>query len=459
MNSIKLLAVLASLRQDEWNRLRKFILQYSKESSDVVKVFDYFYTYSHRINEIKITDVLVQKYFPHLTKKVFLNYLSTLYYYVEQWLVLNQVESEKHSFDLYLVKAFNQRGLYHLANQNHTKILKSIEKDDTYSLSNSKAKAMLYEEQYYSNNPIKYDEGAKILSDLLEAYFNKIMSHLILYESEMHNWGKIQNYSYKKETEIINQLKEIIPSSELSIALDDVVKMLTSDDVEIYLRMVERVLNEKFEKGNLQTIVTIYTLRKSNELWSKKVKVPNQIKLIEKLYDFAMTHGVYTDHGKISSPSYRNLIMALSFSQPFQKLKEFNEKWIHKVNSSHPESTKSLSEAIICFYHEKYEKIFVLTRNTEYDDVNEKAYAHSLHLIACFMNRKNEYDLYQNSLTNFESFLLRNKKSFSIKFYKGLRNVCQFMKQYDKTKNKVDLSQFDFLQFRIWMEKMNDKRK
>lgn len=458
MHSNKLLSILSSFNKEELGRVRKFILQYSKESSDVMQVFDYYYRNFKSEEEVPEIDMVVEKHFSHLTKKVFLNHLSTLLSYVEQWLVLTQLESEKHSFDLILLKAYNKRGHYQLANQIHQKILKSIEKDEIYSLENTKTKAILYENQYYSNNPIKYQEGAKILTDLMHSYLEKIYAQLLMYESEMINWGKIQNHDYSDEKNIIQKIKAELPDSDLTTTLEELVKMVVSDDADVFQKMVRKVLDEKFEKGNLQTITTIYAIRKGNELWAKKVPIPELKNIIQELYDFAMTHGVFTDHGKISPPSYRNLLMALCLSQSFEQLMAFNEKWISNVNTKSHESTKAVCNAIICFYKEHYMEIINYTRHTEYDEIGEKVFALHLHLIACFMNRKNEYDLYITTLTNFESFVSRNETKISERIFKGLRNSCSFMKQYDKTKGKVDLSQFDVLQFRLWMEKMNEKR-
>lgn len=458
MYSNKLISILSSFNKEELGRVRKFILQYSKETSDVMQVFDYYYKNFKSEEEVAEIETVVEKYFNHLTKKVFLNHLSTLLSYVEQWLVLTQIENEKHSFDLTLVKAYNKRGLYHMADLTQHKILKNIDKEDHYSIENTKAKATLLNEQYYSNNPIKYEEGAKILTDLMQAYFKKIYSHLLVYESELINWGKIQKHSYEEELNVLRKIKEVLPKTELSLVLEELVSMVISDDTDIFLNMVSKVLAEKFEKGNLQTITTIYTVRKANELWAKKVPLPELKTIIQELYDFAMTHGVFTDHGMISPPSYRNLLMVLCLSQSYEQLMAFNDKWISKVNSKCPESTKAVCNAIICFYKERYKEIMDYTRYTEYDEINEKAFALHLHLIACFMNREQEYDLYVYTLSNFESFLLRAESKVSEKTFKSLRNSCSFMKQYDKTKNKVDLSQFDVLQFRLWMEKMNEKR-
>lgn len=458
MHSNKLLSILSSLNKEELSRVRKFILQYSKESSDVMQVFDYYYRNYKSQEEIPEMELVVEKHFSHLTKKVFLNHLSTLLSYAEQWLVLQQVESEKQSFDLTLVKAYNKRGLYHLADLTQHKILKNIDKEGCYSIENTKAKATLLHEQYYSNNPIKYQEGAKILTDLMQSYLENFYAHLLLYESELINWGKIQNHDYSREKNIIQKIKVELPDSELTATLEELVKMVFSDDATAFLNMVHKILDQKFEKGNLQTITTIYAIRKGNELWAKKVPVPDLKNIIQELYEFAMTHGVFTDHGKISGPSYRNLIMALCLSQSYEQLMAFNEKWISRVSTKYPDSTKAVCDAIICFYTERYTEIIECTRYTEYDELNEKAFALHLHLIACFMNRENEYDVYTYSLTNFESFVSRNENKLSERTFKGLRNSCSFMKQYDKTKNKVDLSQFDVLQFRLWMEKMNEKR-
>jgi hypothetical protein len=181
------------------------------------------------------------------------------------------------------------------------------------------------------------------------------------------------------------------------------------------------------------------------------------MQIITELFAFAMKQGVYAEHGKLAPVTFRNIIGQLSRYQSFDYVKDFINEWYMRIAPPHAESTKNISHAMNCFKHEKYNEIFKYTRQKQFSDDNEKAVAHLLYLIACFMDKKNDYDLYATSLHNYSLYLARHKKTFSTKFFKGLWNTIDIMKKLDHDRN-IDLSLYDTIFYREWCERMIERK-
>ncbi|MFM2394965.1 MAG: hypothetical protein RLZZ546_2948, partial [Bacteroidota bacterium] len=90
-----------------------------------------------------------------------------------------------------------------------------------------------------------------------------------------------------------------------------------------------------------------------------------------------------------------------------------------------------------------------------YDDIIEKTLASFLQLVYFFHVRKKERDVFLNTLKNFQNSLIRNKKSYPVSLLNGYLNLCDFIKTFDDTLEKMQkLNSYNTIQFRIWCERV-----
>jgi hypothetical protein len=348
-----------------------------------------------------------------------------------------------------------------LADQVCQKLETKLNAQTQLDIEDNKARATYLHFQYYSNNPIKYKKGASYLKDLVDYYGLSVKEQFLLYKAELHNWGKIQNYDYSTQIKSIGKLSSLLLSSKLSNALMHLNSMFEDNNIVSFDALYNTLISNEFEDhSELQTIINIYLILNAKSIWQKGIAKEDLFSKLGNLYEFAMQKGVYLERGKLSVVTFRNIVQALSAFNDFHFVENFIHRWIDHVNSPHILTTKNLAFAINCFYHEKYEDILTYTRMIEYNEFEEKTLLINLEVIAYFMNRENEYELFNNAITNFENIMKRNKSKFSEKYYLGTINLCDFMKKMDKLdKNKtIDLSQYEYLYYRQWCLKMLEKR-
>lgn len=462
MNNSKLITVLSSLTKGEWLSFKKHVLANTSKESDVFTIFDFLYNSKDRLSSIEEVEPIVKKHFKHLTVKVFLNHMSTLFQWLETWLVMQEIAHEKYTFDLTLLKALNRRGHYNLANQVHQKLEKKINDNDAWDTEKSKAKATMLHYQHYSNNPIKYEKGASLFQELIDSYTVWVREQFLLYKVEMHSWGRIQKHDFTCEIKTVNKLASILKRSPLSQAFELLNAIYEDDNIESFMKLFNALLDSQFEvHSESHTIVNLCLIQRFLNFRQKGIKMDDNNTIITKLYDHGLSHGVFSEYGKLASVTFRNIINTLAVIETYEAMEMFILKWAHLANAKDAMSIANIAHAINCFHHEKYDRIPILTRSLEYNGLDEKILVLSLNTIAAFFNRDNEYDFFQHSIDNFGLLLKRNKAKISEKHFKAFKNLIHFIKLLDKTEYKktINLADYDFLFYRSWCEKMLATRK
>ena len=98
---------------------------HTRKGSDNFDFFEYLHKRRERISSITDADGVRENHFPQMTLKGFSNMMSRLFNWLEEWLAIEEFKKQRYQEEVMLVKAYNRRGLYKLANS-HAKILKKI---------------------------------------------------------------------------------------------------------------------------------------------------------------------------------------------------------------------------------------------------------------------------------------------------------------------------------------------
>ena len=454
MRQTKLLSVLEVLHEEEWKSLTKYLLQFCRETSDIFRIFLFF----KKQNETKTLGI-PQEFdgeFSGISKKIFSNLMSTLFKWTQEWLVAQEVLREDYAFDLYLIKSYNRRAIYRLADQTAMELEKKIKNKSTLDIENSYSQFKMLQYQFFSNNPIKYDHGTAMLSDLQDSFLTYVKEQLLDNVAGLQNWQKIRTVDFYHHFQQSSDLDQCLPDSELSEDLKSLINMIAYYDLSAFLALKEKLLHGRFELGSqLHNKITYYLIAMSQNLNNKNL-LQNKGDIFQ-IYEYALTSGVLLDNGKISHITFNNMITILSTVETYQRNMDFIEKWISLVEGSKKETNLNIAKAIVSFYHEYYDAVLYHTNIKDFGSFSQRNLAFVLRLIACFMDRKNDYDRYKDHLNKFILYMKRNKSKFSVKNFIAYTNLIDFIIKIEKsTKRKVciDLSQYEFLMYRSWCEKM-----
>ena len=456
MHTPKLFTILSQLEKEEWTSWSKMLKGQTQDGSDARQMVEIVHKNKNKLSEMGQAEDIQVRYFPERTAKYVSNLLSSLLSLTEDWIVLNQLEREAYQKELAMLRWYNERGLYQLANASAETIETGIVSKTGLSLVNPLVLWQLNYYQHFSHNNIKNETGPVLMEKMVHSFQEFVLNQSLVFLCELQNWGKIISQPFEAEVNILHQLLLADTRVQHRNFLYDLLSILKNHDVQTVCTLKERLFAGEIAKGEtLHTIATIYVTRAFMKMNAAGFEVPKKF-LIE-MIEYGLETGVYSNHGKLSTYSFHNLVMTMSATLEYDIVCDFIEKWVVKVNSRNIESTKALAMAHNCFYHQKFKEILRYTWRSDFEFYHQKIMALCLHCIACFLSRNEEPDLYQSSYNSFKNTLLRNKEKTSEHEYRIYSNLIDFLKRCDEEDlAAIDLKNYDVIIFRSWCKDVLD---
>jgi len=196
MKNTKFVKIISTFSKEEWISYRKYLLMHTVVDSDNYRLFEYFQKRKGRLDLLPETSEINDKYFSDMSQKSMLNVLSRLFIWVEEWMVYSNMINDKRESNLQLIKLYNRRGLFDLADQKTNHLTKSLLKENKVSLEKSRISTQILYNQYYSDNPSKIKNNilSQLASQLLKSQADQkllIYNELLNMNSQTHISGSL----------------------------------------------------------------------------------------------------------------------------------------------------------------------------------------------------------------------------------------------------------------------------
>ena len=146
--------------------------------------------------------------------------MSRIFNWFEEWLIWYTNKKDKITCDVQLVKIYNRKGKFNLADKTYRRVEKSIFNENQLDLKTNRNLYLLHHNRFVSDNPAKYDKQGKILESLISHFLLQFKEQAFLYLAELHNMKVIQNQDYNKEIELITQIGTLIKDSKTSQVIE-----------------------------------------------------------------------------------------------------------------------------------------------------------------------------------------------------------------------------------------------
>jgi len=455
MNKTKLFQVLSTLNDNEWKSLIKYIkMCHDVESDNYRLIVVLKKLFSKRM---EVEPLLVkQSHFDVLTPKGFSNLLSRVYAVVQDWLVYYDGQAPSYDKQINLIKAYNKRGVYSIANKLYQRLEADLTNQDTIDINYNKHLHKLYHIQYYSDNPIKYVEGGPLLEKLITSYSDNVIDQSTLYEVELFNWGNLQHFDFSKQITKIKKLGSVLGKSTHS----DLIKLVVEIAENGCLNSLHKVSTLLFNKkilipSEFHTLLASYCLNYALRYY-RAGRIDDV--LISQLYDHCLETSVLLHRGKIPEGRFLNMIGTLGTFRSYQEINSFIETWISYVDTHHKEELLYLGKAENSFHHEKYAEIIPLLRTVNFKQVNLRLRAMCLECAAIYLD-KDMNDLLLMKIHNLKRYLKRYNQKLTNSTYKSFQNFVLIIRLLQKSKYnevKIDLSKYEYLMYRSWVNKQID---
>jgi len=462
MIKVKLIQVLESLDDTEWESLGKYLLMHHSKESDNYQLYTYL---SRQWKEQKALDYRTVRvdHFTRISPKGFSNLMSKIYLTTLDWLVYYDVHEDPYMRELMIIKALNKRGVYRIVNKRYKKLESDLlDKGSCLDHHRSALLSQLYHSQYYSDNPVKYREGGLLLEKLITSYLQQVSEQLILYEVECHNWGRIQKYDYSDLIMGMNHTMREMPDGQIAQSLQLLVRMVRDLCPEALVKLSDDVLVGKFrERSELHTLVALYCLTYALRFYRESIQVDTD--LISSLYDHCLRTDVLLHRGKIPELRFLNIVGTLSFFRSHDEIEVFIYQWIGSVDSQYPDELLAVSMALNCLHHDRYAEIIGHLRTVKYHHPDFHLRAACMECVALYESEERDEIILTYVISNAKRYLKRYKNKMSVSSYMSFMNFFSVVFLLQKAKYKsipLSLTHYKNLIFRAWITKhVNEKRR
>jgi len=453
MKRVKLLDGLRMLGKVEWLSFRKYMLMYCTKSSDNYRLLDYLFLSRNELTEMSDVKAIKKLLFDKMTDKGFSNLMSRIFNWFEEWLIWYENKKDKVTSDIQLVKIYNRKGVFNLADKTYKRVEKILLDEKRLSLRKHRDLYDLHHNHYYSDNPVKYQRKEEILNSLVSYFLLQFKEQSCLYLAELHNWGIIQNHDYTKEIELLNKVGVLISDSQTSQVINYIVLMVSELDEKAFWNLQKMIYSDKLKPDSeLYMLSSLYLITFSLRLWNNN-KITDPQAVID-TYDFGLESGVLLNTGKIPIIRFINFVTTLGFIKASKTTYDFVDKWIHLVDTNDHDAIKALSYAQLKFIEKKYQDIVPLLLGKKYDTDFGKLRAISLELISLYYDRKTNYGLLHNRINNFKRVLRTfssRKSEFTYHGYLNFTKVLELLIKRDFIKISINIDKYSPLLYKKWL--------
>jgi len=452
----KLIEVLITVDQKEWKSLKRFLLLYTSEHTE-------YYRLLTSISQVKNlnnfeSEIFRENHFQDIKHKNFLNMMSRILEWVEDWIVYKHINENADQKKLYLIKAYNDRGLYKHADIHAEKLEHKLLHGKGLDLKTNKHLQELKHIQYYSNNPIKYKIGYEMLNDIVKYQKLSYKEYAMTYLLELYNRSELSNFDFE---ELIGETQELlshIGDSEVSDILKLTQELFIDNGADNVIQLSNLIKTNTIKSDTeFHLIVFLYLNRKARIKWGEGL-IENMT-LIRDLLEYGINSGIYSINGKIPNSQFNNLAGQLSQFSTYNEVNSFIDKWIDSVNTKDKSSSLNHAKAIASFYFDDYSNVLYRLKKVKYDNLNRKMVGYSLKTIALY--EINEEALLHDHIHNFKRLLRRNQKALNNKYFLSHSNLLKLIELIIKKKYNtlisISLADYTPLFYRTWFIKKGIK--
>jgi len=447
----KLIDGLKILEKEEWISFRKYILMYCSKSSDCYILLDYLFNARNSEEKLSDTRSIKKRLNPKMTAKCFSNNMSILFIWFEEWLVWNENKKNGVANNIQLVGIYNRKGFFNLADKTMRSVEKPLMDKTLLDLRKHKDLYLLYHHYYFGDNPVK--NKSEIFNRLISNFLLQFKEQALLYISEMHNWGDIQNFDYNTQIELLRLISSLVEDSQTSKFIELINILISELSEEAFLEIRDTITSNRIKRDSeLYVLASLYMITFSLRLWNiNKIKDPQ---LVIDAYDFGLQSGLLLSTGRIPLIRFLNLVSTLGYVKTSTGTYLFIDKWIHMVDSNNLESIHALAYAQLKLVEGKIEEIVPLLIDKKFTSNSGKLRASSLELISLYYERNSNYSLLINRISNFKRVLSRRdikNKHLGYHNYLNFTKVLELLIKRDFQKMIISIEDYLPLIHKRWL--------
>lgn len=454
MPSPKFFIAVNSLTKEEWSSFRIYLLSKTRRDSDNFTCYTALSKNKNHLLEEGLDEMIRKKHFSKMSPKVFSNLLSRMFVWFEEWYSIYTFQNQDHEKELSLIRGYNQRGLFKLADQHFIKLEKKLNQEKSLNLEQGRARSELYQLMYYSNNPIKGNSQLNLFENCISSFLKYAVEQSSIRLLELRNKTLYKDRDFGQYENELIAFSNSSANSSCNEIIKETVDLLKNKSYEKLIALVNKLEEGIITKSSdLYLILTTMTSRVSTDLWNnnkiKDAKILIQSSQLQ--FDALVEH----KHFKLLPVHFFNQVTTIAEFASYEETDKFITDSISMLHTKYPDSALKYCQAINEYRHENYDKVPELLNGLQLDEYIHGLIGNCMLIISHF--ELGEHDLLHTLIHNFRKQLKRNKSTNSRLIIEGMINLTKVILKLEDVliskKPIPDLSTYSPLFFRSWVQK------
>ncbi|MCP3930238.1 MAG: hypothetical protein GY705_14185 [Bacteroidetes bacterium] len=362
------------------------------------------------------------------------NALSDLNKWLQDFLILSELQSSSYERDRLLLRVYKKRKLtkdfFSTIKKQQKKLETEVPENEQYFL----RRMLLYFEHYYNSTQDKISLKSNEIEKAM-LYLDKFyMAAKLKYSCELISRQKILT----EETSILLLDEILVQLADESFRADNKIldryyqlyTLIAEDSEPAFENLKDSLLSDEIrnpdEQHILLTYLTNFASLKIRNKPSKQV-YEYYIQGAFTLYQFGLESKAIISDGTLVDMHFSNIINIACFLEQFDWANDFIRDWKKYLPDENREDISNLSLARVLFGEQKFDKIFGLYQKITFRNAYYAAKARLLLLRSFYENEDNEETMFAHC-QSFEQSLRRNK-ILNDNFKKSCLNFCRLYRK------------------------------
>ncbi|MFN8319657.1 MAG: hypothetical protein U0V54_09585 [Saprospiraceae bacterium] len=437
----KFLTFYQSLDSKQVFHFRKFVLSYIGPETEAYGVLEVLSSRNDWQERYPGNEEMAKYCLASGHQKTYLNYLSMLYDIAQEWMALDQLRKEPYEQDLLVQRWLNGKGLHQQAEQVRAKVLRNLDQEEGSDYNLARYRSEVHFEYLFCNNPDMNDYREEDYRDMLRSFDAYFCGKATMMMCEVVSFSKYFHVDMSKELRHMEEKMQVIEKNKMVDLCKFMYKLMIKPEVKLWYKISDAILRGQLAEGSIMhSVLTRYIFKSGTNLWSL-----GKLKEVERIVDivqYALSTKIYQTEGKLSPPSFHNLINTLCQVMEEKELFGFIKKWVPQVDDRFQDAAGKIAKAQVYFYKGKYQLIKNHTNVTEMSP-NQRYLVQGLDLIAAFEGRHNDLQYYKRIVNNFANYLKYNRDRISAEALQKYRNLFRLLRDIDQKPGQLNMDDYN----------------
>ena len=418
MHQHKAITILITFDSNDWRECGHFLKGRFRENHDCISLYKILRKlYTKAQLEQTSHAMIKERHFHNITNKSFTNLYSKLTIKLEEYLAFSTLLMSQSDYQLTLLKAYTERGLYTIFDKKADLLENKIKEEENVALFDQYDLLKLNHLRYFSDNPIKAKKGHELISTLGEHnanFNNQYQQALTIADFHLKEISKFPPKDGKTTT----------ASSYLTEVLHKLTELKTSPSKEHFASLYYLLTKEssKLSKELNSMILELLIHFAHKEIRRGDFSILDR--LLD-LYELGFEQELLLNNNRLTENRFVNLISTACAGGKYDRADKIITDYSNLLLEKTRDGAVQISKAHIMLYRGEYELLLDAIRDYSFSSLTQNLRRRIFLLCAIYKLYSTDISYIEVQIKNYKNYFYSIRNKISDTLFSSCMNFCK----------------------------------